>query len=159
MTTDRLDEKTKFTLNRISEKEDRSAASIVKEGLRLLLKNTDVLYLDHSGLNSTQSYEHALDLVWHPDPVERFVNMAYHAPTLFNDPEREMWVLIKDTGELWLKRERLERERLKREDGSEYWRYKTDRENLDKEALRDHWAELLEKSGLKSKDDWQLPSD
>ena len=78
--------------------------------------------------------------MWHPDALERFLNVAFDYPDLLRSDElvAKLWSLLSDMEILW-----LGGEFKKRADKSEVYVYETKRENLDIKRFRKHWDDFL----------------
>ena len=139
--TIRLDEKTRFGIELLKHQlHYRTGAKLIDDAIGAKLEQVPIAVKGAGGIEATSSAEAVLDAVWHPDTMERFLNVAFDYPDLIRGDETaaKLWVLLRDTEALW-----LGGEFKTGSDKSEVYVYETRRENLDIKRFRKHWDDFL----------------
>ena len=139
--TVRLDEKTRFGIEILKNQlHYRTGAKFIDDAIATKLEQVPITIKGVGGIEAQTSAEAVLDAVWHPDALDRFLNVAFDYPDLLRSDElvAKLWSLLSDTEILW-----LGGEFKKRADKSEIYVYETKRENLDIKRFRKHWDDFL----------------
>ncbi len=139
--TIRLDEKTRFGIEILKHQlHYRTGAKFIDDAIAAKFKEVEITTKGAGGVEAKASATAVLDAVWHPDPLERFLNVAFAYPDLLRSDElvAKLWSLLSDTNLLWLGGEYKQRA-----DNSQVYVYETKRENLDFKLFRILWDDFL----------------
>ena len=139
--TVRLDEKTRFGIEILKNQlHYRTGAKFIDDAIATKLEQVPITIKGVGGIEAQTSADAVLDAVWHPDALERFLNVAFDYPDLLRSDElvAKLWSLLSDMEILW-----FGGEFKKRADKSEVYVYETKRENLDVKRFRKHWDDFL----------------
>ncbi len=138
--TVRLDPETSFGIHFFSNQlKYRTGSKFIEEAIGLKLKQTTIEYVGSDGETVSTDAISVLNAIWHPDPVTRFLNIAFDYPELLRNDEilARIWAALSEMEILW-----IGGEFRKRADKSEVYVYETKRENLDLKTFRKHWYDF-----------------
>jgi hypothetical protein len=129
-TSIRFDPKLKYLAELAARKQRRSLSSFIEFAVERTLG--EVNFSEGSDNEAPTSIESVGDQLWDVDEPDRFVKLAFRYPEILTYAEQILWKLIREMPGLW----------AGKYDERNEWTWKTNKESLAFEAVREHWATL-----------------
>ncbi len=138
--TVRINPKMKYGLELLSRKQHRTISAVVEWAIDNALRDPKSGFINESAYYDRVSGKESnflLDVLWHVNEVERFIQLVFREELgLLTYEEEILWETIKDNAIYWLVTDRGE---------TLSWNIKSS-DNLNLPAIKNDWTKLLEVS-------------